>query len=131
MVFELRRLIASRQDDFDVIVVDTPPMLTTNDATDLLAAADAVVLVLRSGHTRTASAQRAATVLSRLRADVLGVVLNGCDRKDMDTYYAYGYYYGSGEKKRVWQRSGSSSEPNEEDGAPPDDAGTRRGVTRR
>ena len=59
VVFELRRLIDARQEDFDVVVVDTPPMLTTNDATDLLAAADAVVLVVRSGHTRTASAMRA------------------------------------------------------------------------
>ena len=110
-MFELRRLIDARQEDFDVVVVDTPPMLTTNDATDLLAAADAVVLVVRSGHTRTASAMRAATVLSRLRADVLGVVLNGCDRKDMDTYYAYGYYYGSEKKKKVWQRSTPEAVP--------------------
>ena len=110
VVFELRRLIDARQDDFDVVVVDTPPMLTTNDATDLLAAADAVVLVVRAGHTRTASAMRAATVLSRLRADVLGVVLNGCDRKDMDSYYGYGYYYGSDKKKKVWQRTPSESE---------------------
>jgi Mrp family chromosome partitioning ATPase/capsular polysaccharide biosynthesis protein len=115
VVFELRRLIDARQDDFDVIVVDTPPMLTTNDATDLLAAADAVVLVVRSGHTRTASAMRAATVLSRLRADVLGVVLNGCDRKDMDSYYAYGYYYGSDKKRKVWQRS--ATEDAEPEGA--------------
>lgn len=131
VVFELRRLIASRQEDFDVIVVDTPPMLTTNDATDLLAAADAVVLVLRSGHTRTASAQRAATVLSRLRADVLGVVLNGCDRKDMDTYYAYGYYYGGNDKKKkAWQRSAPET-PRESETTPVEAAAPRRGLTRR
>jgi len=101
-VFELRKLIAHHQNDFDVVIVDTPPMLTTNDAIDLLAAADATLLVLRAGRTRTNAAQRAATVLSRLRADVLGVVLNGCDRKEMENYYGYGYndsyyYYYSNE----------------------------------
>lgn len=95
-VFELRKMIAAHQDNFDIVVVDTPPMLTTNDAVDLLAAADATLLVLRAGRTRTNSAQRAATVLSRLRADVLGVVLNGCDRKEMENYYGYGYGYGDG-----------------------------------
>ena len=95
-VFELRKLIAAHLNGYDVIVVDTPPMLTTNDAIDLLAAADATLLVLRAGRTRTNSAQRAATVLSRLRADVLGVVLNGCDRKEMENYYGYGYGYGEG-----------------------------------
>lgn len=122
-VFELRKLIAHHQNHFDIVIVDTPPMLTTNDAIDLLAAADATLLVLRAGRTRTNSAQRAATVLSRLRADVLGVVLNGCDRKEMENYYGYGYgdsyyYYGdshspSKKKKRRSKNSdkASSSEP--------------------
>lgn len=93
-VFELRKLIAHHQNQFDIVVVDTPPMLTTNDAIDLLAAADATLLVLRAGRTRTNAAQRASTVLGRLRAEVLGVVLNGCDRKEMEDYYGYGYAYG-------------------------------------
>lgn len=96
-VYELRRSIARWRDEFDVIVLDTPPMLTTNDATDLLAAADAVLLVLRSGQTRTGPAERVAAVLNRFRVNVLGIVLNGCDRSDMEPYYgyAYGYTYGT------------------------------------
>jgi Mrp family chromosome partitioning ATPase len=98
-VYRLRRSIAQWQDQFDVVLLDTPPMLTTNDATDLLAAADAVVLVLRAGQTRTGPAERVANVLTRFRADVLGIVLNGCDNADMDPYYAYGYGYGYTGKK--------------------------------
>ncbi len=98
-VFRLRRSIAQWQDQFDIVLLDTPPMLTTNDATDLLAAADAVVLVLRAGQTRTGPAERVANVLTRFRADVLGIVLNGCDNADMDPYYAYGYGYGYTGKK--------------------------------
>ncbi|HET8931008.1 MAG TPA: P-loop NTPase [Acidimicrobiales bacterium] len=121
-VFELRKLIAHHQNQFDIVIVDTPPMLTTNDAIDLLAAADATLLVLRAGRTRTNSAQRAATVLSRLRADVLGVVLNGCDRKEMENYYGYGYgdtyyYYGdsrSSSKKKRRSKNGEKSTSSDE-----------------
>ncbi len=131
-VFELRKLIAHHQNDFDVVIVDTPPMLTTNDAIDLLAAADATLLVLRAGRTRTNAAQRAATVLSRLRADVLGVVLNGCDRKEMENYYGYGYndssyyYYYSGEdpspsKRSKKKRRSRSSGPDIEVVSPADE----------
>ena len=76
------------------MLLDTPPMLTTNDASDLLASADAVVLVLRAGQTRSGPAQRVSVVLARFRAEVLGVILNGCDDSEMDSYYGYGYGYG-------------------------------------
>lgn len=98
-VYRLRRAINQWQHDYDIVLLDTPPMLTTNDATDLLAAADAVVLVLRAGQTRTGPAERVASVLTRFRADVLGIVLNGCENADMDPYYAYGYGYGYTGKK--------------------------------
>ena len=106
-VYRLRRSIAQWQDQFDIVLLDTPPMLTTNDATDLLAAADAVVLVLRAGQTRTGPAERVANVLTRFRADVLGIILNGCDNADMDPYYAYGYGYGyTGKKSKGGPGSG-------------------------
>ena len=88
----LREKIEQLRDSVDIVILDTPPMLTTNDASDLLAAADAVVLVLRAGQTRAGPAERVSNVLARYRADVLGVVMNSCDDADMDAYY--GYYRG-------------------------------------
>jgi capsular exopolysaccharide synthesis family protein len=88
----LRDTIEQWRDHVDMVLLDTPPMLTTNDATDLLAAADAVVLVLRAGQTRAGHAERVANVLARYRADTLGIVLNSCDEADIDAYY--GYYRG-------------------------------------
>ena len=130
-VLELRRSIDRWRDDYDIVVLDTPPILTTNDAADLLAAADTVVLVLRSGQTRTGPARRVVGLLNRYRADVLGVVLNSCDRSEMDPYYGYGYGYVSksptsgknggknGESERSGRgsrskRSGAGSEPEPE-----------------
>ena len=91
---ELQKTIEYWRGHFDVVLLDTPPMLTTNDATDLLDVADHVLLVIRSGQTRTGPAERVASLLSRFRANVLGVVLNSCSAADMDSYYGYYYYYG-------------------------------------
>lgn len=91
----LLELIDKWRDEFDIVFLDTPPMLTTNDATDLLSAADHVLLVIRSGQTRTVAAERVAALLSRFSAPVLGTILNGCSVADMDAYYGYYYYYGA------------------------------------
>lgn len=92
----------------DLVILDTPPILTTNDAVDLLAASDAVLLVLRAGRTRSKATQRVAEVLAKFRADTLGVVLNDCDKTEMNQYYGSGYgynygYVGSSKAKRADQ----------------------------
>jgi Mrp family chromosome partitioning ATPase/capsular polysaccharide biosynthesis protein len=92
-VTHLRRAVHRWQDQFDIVLLDTPPMLTTNDATDLFPVADAVVLVLRAGQSRSGPAERAAVVLARFRAEVLGIILNGSDDPEADSYYGYGEGY--------------------------------------
>ncbi len=88
--------VAAWRGDYDLVILDTPPILTTNDAVDLLESADAVVLVLRADRTRANAARRVAELLGQYRANVLGVVLNSCDRSEMNQYYGYGYGYGYG-----------------------------------
>lgn len=90
---QIRRNIDTWRDQFDIVLLDTPPMLATNDATDLLPMADSIVLVLRAGQTRSASAERVANLLYRFRADVLGIVLNACSAAEMDYGYGYSYSY--------------------------------------
>ena len=91
----LRANVELWRDNYDIVLLDTPPMLATNDATDLLGVADSVVLVLRAGQTRSGPAEGVANLLGRFRADVLGIVLNGCSSAEMDYGYGYGYgYYG-------------------------------------
>lgn len=91
---ELRNIIERWRGHFDIVLLDTPPMLTTNDATDLLNVADKVILVVRSGMTRIGPAERVASLLNRFQATVIGIVLNSCSAIDMDSYYGYYYYYG-------------------------------------
>jgi Mrp family chromosome partitioning ATPase len=60
-------------------IIDTPPALIANDATELMHVADSVVLVARCGATSVASARRTAELIARLRVTVAGVVLVGTD----------------------------------------------------
>ena len=64
----IRDTIRRWRSEFEVVVLDTPPMLTTNDAIDLLGSTDGVVLVLRAGQTRTGPASRASEVLGSTAA---------------------------------------------------------------
>lgn len=98
VIEELGNIIDKWRDEFDIVLLDTPPMLTTNDATDLLASADQTLLVIRSGQTRAVAAERVSGLLARFGAPVIGTIFNCCSAADMDGYYGYSgsRYYGSG-----------------------------------
>ena len=89
VVEEQRRLVASARKRFDVIILDTAPMLTTNDATEVMSSADIVIIVARAGVTTSDGAQRVRELLSRIAAPVSGVVLLGSEASPNDYYYYY------------------------------------------
>ncbi len=78
---------------YDLILIDTAPLLATNDAVDLLDLVDDVVLVMRAGKTTMHAADRAAEVLDRRRAHVLGIAITDVDARHSADYYYYGGYY--------------------------------------
>ena len=82
-----RQVITAARDRFDVIILDTAPLLTANDAVELVSAADLVLLVARSGVTGVESAQRSMELLTRLEAPVGGLVLVGSIQGASDSYY--------------------------------------------
>jgi polysaccharide biosynthesis transport protein len=77
---------------YDVVMIDTPPVLAAADAEVLGVQADAVVLVVRAGQTERASAQYAVQQLRAIGARVVGAVLNDPDSK-IPNYGRYAYYY--------------------------------------
>ena len=72
----LRETIDANSPGFDWVVLDGPPVLEAPDAAALGAVADAVVLVIQVGHTRRPVLNRAADLLSKAGARLLGSVLN-------------------------------------------------------
>lgn len=90
------------RDSFDLVVLDTPPVLLAPEASVLAAGADGVVLVVRAGVTQRAAAQDAAQQLHTVGANLVGTVLNDPDAKlpGYSSYYAYRYYgYSYGQSK--------------------------------
>lgn len=88
-----RSVIKKAMKLYDLILIDTAPLLATNDAVDLLDLVDDVVLVMRAGKTTTHAADRAAEVLDRRRAHVLGIAITDVDSRHSADYYYYGGYY--------------------------------------
>lgn len=85
-----RKVIATARDHFDVIVLDTAPLLTANDAVEIVRSADLVLMVARFQSTTSDRAQRAMELLHRVEAPVAGVVVIGTP-EDAGAYYYYQY----------------------------------------
>ncbi|MCX7620327.1 MAG: hypothetical protein N2037_05705 [Acidimicrobiales bacterium] len=84
-----RFFIQRARADYDVILLDTAPLLATNDAADILPEADQVVLVGRVGRTTKEAADRAAELLDRHKAPTVGVVLTAASERAGGRYYYY------------------------------------------
>jgi capsular exopolysaccharide synthesis family protein len=89
---QMRALMQRWREEYDHIVIDTPPALTVTDAVLLSPAVDAVILVIRSGRTPKDALRRARDLLAQVNARVMGVVVNAIDLQSPDMYY---YYYGA------------------------------------
>jgi succinoglycan biosynthesis transport protein ExoP len=87
----MAELLERLRNDFDMILIDTPPMLSIADARILGRLADAAVLVIRAGHTSRSDGQRAKERLIEDGIPVLGVILNRWDLKAKGRYGYEGY----------------------------------------
>jgi capsular exopolysaccharide synthesis family protein len=82
------------RNEFDHIIIDTPPCLSVTDAVVLSLEADRVILVARSGKTTKPALRRACDLLLQVNARVMGIVLNALDLRSGDGYYGrYKHYY--------------------------------------
>lgn len=95
---------------YDVVLIDTPPVVTVTDAQLLASVADGVVMVLSSQESHRKMCEKALQLLNNVNASILGVVLNKVT-EDSGTYYAKNYYpyYGNhSHKKKGWLRRKNS-----------------------
>lgn len=85
------KLLARLRREFDMILIDAPPMIHLADARVLGRLADGVILVVRAGQTTTESARFAIQRFAEDGTRVLGTILNSWDPKSSGTY-GYGNY---------------------------------------
>ncbi|MEW6109625.1 MAG: polysaccharide biosynthesis tyrosine autokinase [Nitrospirota bacterium] len=96
---ELLRMI---NNNFDIIIWDSAPLLTVTDSLILSKVLDGTILVAKAGKTTYESINRGLKSLRDIEAGFLGVVINALDVKKSDYYYQnyYNYYYTSEEKTK-------------------------------
>ncbi len=103
----MKRLLSALKSQFDMVIVDAPPVLPVSDPGILAAQADGVLLVVRAGKTQRKTVLAAQELLKKMQANVLGCVLTHVE------YYMPGYarYY------QYYRESGKSG-----NGKPPTSA---------
>jgi capsular exopolysaccharide synthesis family protein len=90
----LRDLLSQLRQGYDVILLDTPPVLVSADAATLGASADGVIMVIRAGQTDRGAAELAGQRVAAAGGRVLGAVLNDPDgvlARLGEPSYAYSY----------------------------------------
>jgi len=95
-------LIAAARKRFDLVILDTPPLLPVTDAAIASRRADGAVVVVRYGRTRRAEIERAIDSLRKVDARILGTILNRTPNKGVDgmRYDTYEYRAKSGDFAR-------------------------------
>ncbi len=86
-----RDLLARLQEEFDVVLIDTPPMLQYPDARILARFAGGAVLVLRAGSTDRDTGKRAVERLTEDGVVIFGAVLNDWNPKESGQAYGRDY----------------------------------------
>ena len=108
---QVKILIEEMREEFDFVIIDTPPMLAVTDPSPIAARVDGVILCIRIKKNVRVSAERATQLIQNLGANTIGLVVNGVGAQSgygsQYTYgayragysyngYGYGYGYGTG-----------------------------------
>ena len=92
----MKALIEELRHEYDYILIDTPPVLAVSDATVLSTIADGVIFVVMASKSKKEQILKAKQELDKVKAPIVGSILNASDEKRSDYYY----YYGSEDSKR-------------------------------
>jgi capsular exopolysaccharide synthesis family protein len=87
----LAELVEEAAREYDLVVLDAPPLLGFAEPLQMASVVDGVIVVARAGDTSRTALSSVITTLARLRANLVGVVLNEVHREISPGYY-YSYY---------------------------------------
>lgn len=113
---EMQRVVATLENQADLVLIDTPALLAVSDALPLLPRASGVVIVARVGQTTKAAVRRLLQIIVTASGTALGVVATGMREREGYEGYSYGYYdHGSGHnwrtRRRARRESGNAEVP--------------------
>ncbi len=105
-----KELLNLASDQFDLVLVDSAPILAVPDNLLLINALDRVILVVRASKTSKLELRKAQSALGQANAKILGVILNQANPSDVSYYdHRYRKYYKTSDAKiaqESQQRSG-------------------------
>ncbi|OYW24335.1 MAG: hypothetical protein B7Z55_02515, partial [Planctomycetales bacterium 12-60-4] len=88
----LTQFLKSVRDEFDMVLIDSPPLLAVSDPCAIARHADGLLLVVRLGKTSLVTARRAQELVKTHGLSVLGMVANDTPAHDLNSYSADAYY---------------------------------------
>lgn len=98
----MSELLADMKEIFDVIIIDSSPILGLSDGQILSTKCDGVYIVIQFGMTRRSDVQAAMKSLEQVQSNLLGSILNKAKLKPTDRYaYKYNYF-----RRNIDQESG-------------------------
>jgi len=97
---KMKEVLQELQNQADIVLFDSPPVIAVTDALVLANQVDGVVLILDFGEVTRDAAKQAKQLLEKVKAKILGVVLNKIDFEKEGHYYPYYYYYCYGDEKK-------------------------------
>ncbi len=105
---KMDELLGQVTGQYDMVLLDAPPVMAVTDAALLAPRADSVLLVLKAGSTRIELAQEARNTLQNAGAKNIGVVLNTVKLQD-GGYYKYYYSYYGDKNQSIVEKTGVNS----------------------
>jgi capsular exopolysaccharide synthesis family protein len=98
---KMNTLIETARQNFDAVIIDSPPLIAGVDAYALAAAAGNILVVLRQGLSDRKLAAAKLAIADRLPIRILGAVINGISGGGMYRYYGTDYPHGGGSTNPV------------------------------
>ena len=97
---KMKALLQEAAEAYDYVFLDMPPVLAVTDAALMSNQVDGTVLILGSGDISPDEGKQAKSLLEKVHANILGVILNKVPQHHKSGYYYYYYYDEDHHKKR-------------------------------
>ena len=109
----MKSLLDELKENFDMVILDSPPVISVADSPIIASRVDGTVLVSRSGFIPRHICLHAKNALESVNGKIIGCVLNGVLSHHQSYYYShyYGadaYYHGEDGEKKSGRRKGES-----------------------
>jgi len=92
----IKSMLDTLKEDFDMILVDSPPVISVADAPIISSHVEGTILVSRAGFIPRHICLHAKHAVEAVSGRIIGGILNCVTSHQHSSYYGYGYYYGKG-----------------------------------